>query len=1089
MKATRFTSLLAIGLLAVWRPAMTEDIELFVRADPASDAPNVLFVIDNAANFSSNSDFRCQIDGVFTKLDQTVGGIEQCALHKVISELPPDSVNIGVMVYNAANVVDWQGVECFKLEAARPGGCLVYPMQLMNADNKAVLLNWIKQWKTNEKDPGYYIKANSQATGGSMQEAWAYLAGRQGLSGRDYVNSLLDSACNTYVIFLGNSYSASGSPGDQTGDKGPRSPLEGGMVGGKVRMNAFPPGTAEQKVIINKTFSTSCGAATLGTPHENKGYYADEWSRYLNANGVITYTIGLLGDKCQADYAATLTSMAAVGGGKYFPTRDFDELVTALKTALSEMLSVNSVFASVSLPISVNTEGTYLNQVYIGLFRPDKDTFPRWVGNLKQYRLGKVDGALKLLDAKAVPEPAISSAGTGFLSACALSYWTPTISDTYWSYLVERNCETADARSNTPDGPVVEKGAQGYTLRGMAVAGRNLKTCGDAGCVSIADFGTGTAAVTKTLLGDAGMSDGERSVLINWGRGLNNRGTAIARAVYPDEEPDEDFVLATAMRPSVHGDVIHSRPVAISYAEKVEVEEGEDPPPDEPKVVVFYGGNDGVLRAINGNRTEAIGGVAAGRELWSFMAPEFMRHLKRMRDNAPNIKVKGLEGDGRQPKPYGFDGPFTAYAEGADRRLFATMRRGGRMVYAFDVSDIVDDPNSPSVLWRFGCPNPNNDDGCTVGATDIGQTWSAPRVFQSSGYKDGAAFKPMIMMGGGYDKCEDTDLHACDATAKGRRIYVLDATDGTVLKEFATDRPVAADVLVVTDAKSGIAKWAYAVDLGGNVYRISGSSANTPFAAADPDEWTITKVAALGCATTAPCAANRKFMYAPDVVLDSLPNGYVLLVGSGDREKPLHRDLSEDGDNAGYPSTYATKNYFFMLRDFPGDPAWLAAEAGAGGRCGVPMLCLNALLEIAGDGTPTEAELAGKKGWYLGLKAGEQVVTSAITVFGGTTFSTHEPTSPGDKEACSSDLGTARVYNVRYANAAPTKPGAVNRFEKIAGGGLPPSPVAGKVRLDDGTIVPFIIGADGSSPLEGGEPNQPALTTLPKSITYWYIEK
>ncbi len=28
-------------------------------------------------------------------------------------------------------------------------------------------------------------------------------------------------------------------------------------------------------------------------------------------------------------------------------------------------------------------------------------------------------------------------------------------------------------------------------------------------------------------------------------------------------------------------------------------------------------------------------------------------------------------------------------------------------------------------------------------------------------------------------------------------------------------------------------------------------------------------------------------MYAPDVVLDTLPNGYVLLVGSGDREKPL----------------------------------------------------------------------------------------------------------------------------------------------------------------------------------------------------------
>ena len=38
----------------------------------------------------------------------------------------------------------------------------------------------------------------------------------------------------------------------------------------------------------------------------------------------------------------------------------------------SEIQAVNSVFASVSLPVSVNTEGTFLNQVYIGMFRPDE---------------------------------------------------------------------------------------------------------------------------------------------------------------------------------------------------------------------------------------------------------------------------------------------------------------------------------------------------------------------------------------------------------------------------------------------------------------------------------------------------------------------------------------------------------------------------------------------------------------------------------------------------------------------------------------------------------------------------------------------
>ena len=42
----------------------------------------------------------------------------------------------------------------------------------------------------------------------------------------------------------------------------------------------------------------------------------------------------------------------------------------------SRIQSVNSVFASVSLPVSVNTEGTYLNQVYIGMFRPDAEGAP-----------------------------------------------------------------------------------------------------------------------------------------------------------------------------------------------------------------------------------------------------------------------------------------------------------------------------------------------------------------------------------------------------------------------------------------------------------------------------------------------------------------------------------------------------------------------------------------------------------------------------------------------------------------------------------------------------------------------------------------
>ena len=195
---------------------------------------------------------------------------------------------------------------------------------------------------------------------------------------------------------------------------------------------------------------------------------------------------------------------------------------------------------------------------------------------------------------------------------------------------------------------------------------------------------------------------------------------------------------------------------------------------------------------------------------------------------------------------------------------------------------------------------------------------------------------------------------------------------------------VAAEVVVVPDSTTGLAKLAYAADLGGNIYRINIGTDN-------PANWTITKIASLGCSTTASCQANRKFLFAPDV-LES--NGeYSLLIGSGDREKPLLY----------YTSASSVKNYFFMLRDKPSDGNWLKAESTT---CGAEVICLGSLLAITTSATPSAADLGLKKGWYLGLAPTEQVVTSAITIFGVVTFSTHTPDVP-QAGACTAQLGTA----------------------------------------------------------------------------------
>src|SRR5690606_24446781 len=130
---------------------------------------------------------------------------------------------------------------------------------------------------------------------------------------------------------------------------------------------------------------------------------------------------------------------------------------------------VNSVFASVALPASANTQSTFLNQVYIGMFRPDENARPRWYGNLKQYKLGfDGDNVLRVLDQtdKAIVDP-----GTGFVEECARSFWTPGTVDNYWVFLPESqrrgscNTITGSKVSNFPDGPIVEKGAQAFVTR------------------------------------------------------------------------------------------------------------------------------------------------------------------------------------------------------------------------------------------------------------------------------------------------------------------------------------------------------------------------------------------------------------------------------------------------------------------------------------------------------------------------------------------------------------------------------------------------------------------------------------------------
>ncbi|MDQ2075645.1 pilus assembly protein [Marinimicrobium sp. ABcell2] len=1071
MNSKMLKSLFAAALLMAYSFVTAEDIDLFVSPPlTPGDAPNVLIILDNTGNWND----------AFEN--------EKAALVRTFESLPLDGVNVGLMMYGAPEVG-------YVRAAIRP----------MNSDNLP------KYTKMIDKLDRVDDRASARTLARTMSEAYRYLNGMETTAAsvtlsndlRDYAGntnddnkvtdesravwalegnalssstatkyiSPIDSAsCDgrTFIIYIGNTTSG----GNVTKDNSNRNRAAGDEL--------YAAGGDRTQIQLSES------------SHQDN--YADEWARFLHQSmGVVTYTLDVdpgTGGNGPGN-SALLRSMAEISGGKYFPVSSGSddeneetagsEISDALLTIFSEIQSVNSVFASVSLPVSVNTQGTYLNQVYVGMFRPDPQTLPRWAGNLKQYRLAQVNNELKLVDAFQPPEGSDAyrqavNTSTGFITECARSFWTPESVDSYWSFMTpgfEQTCMAVagSANSNYPDGNMVEKGAQGYVLRDSTT--RNLKTCSPnfGSCTTLTDFNVDNNAINKGLLGAS--NDEERSELINWARGFD-----------VDSERSED---ANKMRPSAHGDIVHSRPVAINFGT-----------PGQPKVAVFYGGNDGILRAINGNRSESIDAVPAGGELWSFMPPEFYGNLRRLRHNDGSEDGKYIDFPGsavthRARKDYGMDGAVTAYWSDANNSgdltgpddkawIYATMRRGGRAFYAFDVKDL----HNPTLKWKKGCPNLDNDTGCTDGFSGIGQTWSAPQNLKAAGYDS-----PLLIMGGGYDPCEDKEIveteveidletdteivtvtkaanHSCTANPKGSEIYVLNADTGELLNTLNTTRSVIGDISIVRDS-NGRATYAYAADTGGYVYRIT-------IGVNEPEDWTITTIASLGCGTTAGCNANRKFLFSPDVVVDTSTGTHYLMLGSGDREKPL----------ASYEITYNVQNYFFMIKDKPADEEWLSNESS---NCSdEPTICLNSLVMIDDENDPDLSEVNAKKGWALRMAPHEQVVTSAITVFGVVTFSTHQPEPPVPPEGHCPSLGNSHVYNIDYRDAASAN-GTGLRSESLVGGGLPPSPVAGMVTLDDGSTVPFIIGASPNSPLEGSTPPTPGSAGQPKARVFWNVEQ
>jgi type IV pilus assembly protein PilY1 len=1076
-----------VGLGLSGSPGRAEDIDIYAAPPGPSNAPNILIILDNSANWSSAA-------------QRWPGGIKQGesqleALRNLVGELDA-SVNVGLMM-----LVEGTGAEpsgAYVRFHLRPmdqanrnalseligaaSGCIDGPNTLNGtpncirknfdsaqekvsagkADYSAALFEAFKYYGGHTSpahaadgaagtpaDSSHFGPDRYSADPGRKADPAAYTSLRA-----RYVSPLRDTAAcaRNYVVLIGNGFPTQDAPAS----------LLSGVEGATTQL-ALPNATAG---------ASGVRPGTLSLPTGGNVRHADEWAKFLHSTDVSplpgqqnvrTYTVDVFREQQDADQTALLTSMARAGGGRYFSARDEGGLTSSLRKVFDEIQSANSVFVSAALPARANVQGVYLNQVFVGMFRPDAQRKPRWAGNLKQYQLRTDGDDLNLADRNG---DVATDNTTGFFAACSNSYWSSD-SGQYWDYPGSEaigRCATETSKyptmgstptfSDAPDGGVVEKGGAAQRLRGVGDVGgtlvgssRRYQSCATGQSpISTACRNVKTLDATNALVDFTTANTQLDSTLVDWVRGRdvdNENGNADEQGNPQTEE----------VRPSVHGAVIHSQPAAVDHG-------------GDRGVIVYYGADDGMLHAIEGDKADN-----KGNEVWAFVAPEFFARLPRLRDNGlttPLVRFANTV-DG-EPKDYFFDGPIAVHQSAEQNRvwIFASMRRGGRAIYAFDVSS----PASPRLKWRRGCfTNSTTDDSrCVSGWSAIGQTWSKPQVVQVDGYPN-----PVLVFGGGYDTCEDVDRATrCSATPrKGAGVWFVDADNGRILRIYPTHYSVTGEIAVVRNAAGNLA-YAYAGDTGSNLYRINvGAIVGNAFSSA----WTSNAApAAAQIAVLAGPGQPRKFLSGPEVF--TLLGKHYVALGSGNREIPAY---SPKGGATG-DTGCKVSDEFYIVKD---DPA--VAQSGSG----TTDLTAGDLDDIS-DGATSALDDAAVRGWRLRLDYCEKTVNKALAIGGKVHFGTHQPTDPAQVAACVNNLGRARARSINITSPANTSAGDLLGSRELAGGGIPPAPTAGVVQLDDGSKATVCVGCatisvecTSCSALESSKvPIAPPPT---RSRVFWYL--
>lgn len=760
-----------------------------------------------------------------------------------------------------------------------------------------------------------------------------------------------------------------------------------------------------------------------------------------------TYTIGFTTDQ------DLLRDTAAAGNGEYYTADNSADLAEAFEQAIKQIRATDSGLTSPAVAVDTFTRTESRSEVFFALFKPDNRV--NWPGNIKRLdiSLDALTGEALLVDdnGAAAIDPA-----SGNIKITATTVWSV----------------------DNQDGPIVTKGGVGGLLKARNPATRVIYSNTGTNEALLPFESTNMTAAAFGFADDAELFDyfgvedqAGLDEAIDWGKGYDVADENDDGAV-----DDTRWILA---------DMLHGKPLVINYGARTNAFSIAEP---DQRVVV--GTNAGFLHMFNNDD---------GEEDWAFFAKELAPVLNERKVNA--FSSEHVYGIDSTAVTYTFDlnrDGTLDHTVGDKVYLYFGLRRGGRILYAMDISN----PDRPSLLWRL--------DPDTAGFAELGQTWSVPVITRIPGYRDANGVpKAVLVFGAGYDTNKDAQGVATPDTM-GRGLFIVDAVTGSLVWSMtpAADSPsnmqetgllhsVAAGVTVFDSNGDELSDRIYFADTGGQLWRLDLPGNTLPDS--NQDTWRVVKVAQVNGGTE---ATDRRFFNAPDVVRTANVGAAfdAILIGSGDRTNP--NDLLDAND----PNDTAVDNQFYMFKDRAINPyftdAPTAAECNATPpsvdfRCRLP-LDPNDLYDVtpnlARTGTTAEqsaaqAALLVANGWRLDLENnGEKVLARSITIAGRIYITTFTPRSIS-ANTCEPISGVGRLYVLNLFDAGAevdfNSNGNTDR-SWIIGEILPdtPSPHFG----EDGQIRLLLPPGSGG----GGIINSPFLTgaALPGPYgSYWYREE